>query len=165
MEVDSPRSGPGFGSQACCAGGFDCICSCSLRSRRGPRSGSRAARGSGTRPGIDRGRIRQSRWTESRTAPDRPTEATRFFTVTHPFHPWCGRRLELIDCERRWGQWRVYYLSAEQVTMYLPAAWTDVGPKDPFVEQARGRAIARVADLLELAKLTTKGVKEITPIM
>ena len=47
----------------------------------------------------------------------------------------------------------------------MPAAWTDVGPKDPFVEQARGRAIARVADLLELTKLTAKGVKEITPIM
>ena len=59
----------------------------------------------------------------------------------------------------------MYYVNAEQVTMYLPASWTDVGPKDPFVEQANGRAIARVADLLELAKLVERHVKEITPAM
>src|SRR5688500_2347999 len=109
---------------------------------------------------MNRGSARGEHWTETRTAPQRSTKATRFFTVTHPFHPWCGRRLELIDCERRWGQWRVYHLTAEGVATYLPAAWTDVGPKDPFVEQAGGRAIARVADLLELAKLTAKSVKE-----
>lgn len=71
--------------------------------------------------------------------------------------------MELVDCERRWGRWRVYYLNAEKVTTYLPASWTDVGPKDPFVEQARGRAIARVEDLLELAKMTARYVKGITP--
>jgi hypothetical protein len=47
--------------------------------------------------------------------------------------------------------------------MYLPAAWTDLGPEDPFVKQAKGRAIARVEDLLELARLTAEHVKEITP--
>ena len=43
--------------------------------------------------------------------------------------------------------------------MYLPAAWTDLGPEDPFVKQAKGRAIARVEDLLELARLTAEHVK------
>jgi hypothetical protein len=57
----------------------------------------------------------------------------------------------------------VYYLTAEGLTAYLPATWTDVGPRDPFVEQARGRAIARVEDLLELARLSASPVKEITP--
>ena len=47
--------------------------------------------------------------------------------------------------------------------MHLPAAWTDLGPKDPFVDQAKGRAIARVEDLLELARITLERVKEITP--
>jgi hypothetical protein len=98
-----------------------------------------------------------------RTAPNPTTEDKRFLTVTHPFHPWLGRRLELVDCERRWGQMRVFYLNAEKVTTYLPANWTDVGPKDPFVEQACGRAIARVEDLLELAAMTAAHVKEITP--
>ncbi|MBE7503078.1 MAG: hypothetical protein HS113_22900 [Verrucomicrobiales bacterium] len=69
----------------------------------------------------------------------------------------------MIDCQRRWGQWRVYYLTDNGVTAYLPASWTDVGPRDPFVEQAHGRAIARVEDLLELARLSTSRVKRITP--
>ena len=46
---------------------------------------------------------------------------------------------------------------------YLPAAWTDVGQKDPFVEQARGRAIARVEDLLQLAKMVADRVKQNMP--
>jgi hypothetical protein len=59
----------------------------------------------------------------------------------------------------------VYYLNAEGVIAYLPAAWTDVGPKDPFVEQARGRAIARVEDLLQLTKMVVDCVKQNTPKM
>lgn len=47
----------------------------------------------------------------------------------------------------------------------MPAAWTDFGPKDPFVEQSQGRAVARVEDLLELVKLVEKSVKTITPRM
>ena len=59
----------------------------------------------------------------------------------------------------------MYYLNAEGVIAYLPAAWTDVGPKDPFVEQARGRAIARVEDLLQLTKMVVDCVKQNTPKM
>jgi hypothetical protein len=102
-------------------------------------------------------------WRAGRTAPDSTSNAKRFVTVTHPFHPWLGRRFELLDCERRWGQWRVWYLNSEGVAAYLPAAWTDAGPKDVFVEQARGRAVARVEDLLQLAQITAGGVKEIKP--
>ena len=56
----------------------------------------------------------------------------------------------------RWGQWRVYYVTETGDTLYLPASWTDVRPLDPFVEQAHGRAIARLEDLLALAKMTGK---------
>jgi len=101
-------------------------------------------------------------WRRVRTAPHSDTQK-QFFTITHPFHPWRGRRFELIDFRRRWGQWRVYYLTKEGHTAYLPASWTDVGPKDPFVEQAQGRAIARVEDLVELTKMTRGSVKEIKP--
>lgn len=69
----------------------------------------------------------------------------------------------MIDLRRRWGQWRVYYLSDVGHTAYLPASWTDVGPRDPFVEQAQGRAIARIEDLLELTKMTGGTVKQIKP--
>ncbi len=97
-----------------------------------------------------------------RTAPN-SDRAQSHFTIVHPFHPWLGRRFELIDLRRRWGQWRVYYFSETGDTGYIPAAWTDVGAKDPFVEQAQGRAIARVEDLLELAKLIQSSVKPIKP--
>jgi hypothetical protein len=60
---------------------------------------------------------------------------------------------------------QVYYFNAEGVIAYFPAAWTDVGPKDPFVEQAGGRAIARVEDLLRLAKMVADCVKQNTPQM
>jgi hypothetical protein len=101
-------------------------------------------------------------WREARTAPD-ASQAKQFFTVTHPFHPWRGQRFELIDCRRRWDQWRVYFLTPEGDATYMPANWTDVGPIDSFVVQSQGRAIARVADLLELVKMTTGDVKEIKP--
>ena len=97
-----------------------------------------------------------------RTAPH-SNDPEEFFTVTHPFHPWRGRRLALIECRRRWGQWRVYYLNERGQLAYVPASWTDAGPKDPFVEQARGRALCRVEDLLELVKMAGGAVKEIKP--
>ena len=99
-----------------------------------------------------------------RTAPN-SDKATQYFTIIHPFHPWLGRRLELIDSRRRWGQWRVYYLTESGQTGYVPAAWTDVGGKDAFVEQAQGRAIARIEDLLALVKVIQGSVKPIKPDM
>ena len=60
----------------------------------------------------------------------------------------------MIDQRSRWGEWRVYYVTGNGDTAYLPASWTDAGCHDPFVEQAQGRAIARVEDLLALAGMT-----------
>ncbi len=93
------------------------------------------------------------------------TQPKEYFTIIHPFHPWRGRELELIECQRQWGVWRVCYLTEQGHRAYFPASWTDVGPRDPFVEQARGRAVARVGDLLELTRLIESSVKRITPTM
>lgn len=101
-------------------------------------------------------------WSSTRTAPG-DLQAERYFTVTHPFHPWRGRRLELLESRREWGQWRLYYRTKTGQRACIPAAWTDLGPQDPFVEQARGRAVARIGDLLELAKLVAESVREIKP--
>jgi hypothetical protein len=56
-------------------------------------------------------------------------------------------------------------VTAEGDTAFMPASWTDVGPKDPFVEQSQGRAMARVEDLLELVKMTSGSVNAIKPHM
>jgi len=69
----------------------------------------------------------------------------------------------MIDLRRRWGQWRVYYLTEEGCTTFMLASWTDAALKDSFVQQAQGRAIARIEDLLELTKMTQGAVKEIKP--
>lgn len=84
-------------------------------------------------------------------------------TVTHPFHPWQGKRFELVNCERRWGQWRVFFVTDDGELAYLPASWTDAGPRDPFVEQAAGRAVARWEDLLGLTAMVENRVKENRP--
>jgi hypothetical protein len=65
----------------------------------------------------------------------------------------------MIDLRSRWGQWRGYYFAAEGQLAYMPASWTDAAPKDPFVELAQGRAMARAEDLLALAKMTGKECK------
>lgn len=57
----------------------------------------------------------------------------------------------------------MYYLNERGQLAYFPASWTDAGPKDPFVEQARGRAVCRMEDLWELVKMTSGVVKEIRP--
>jgi hypothetical protein len=107
-------------------------------------------------------------WSRVRTAPDTNHEK-QFFTVTHLFHPLRDKRFELLDCKRTWGQWRVYYVTEDAQTASFPASWTDAGPKDPFVEQAQGRAIARVADLAAmvdlLQKIETRCVKENKPVV
>lgn len=86
-------------------------------------------------------------------------------TVIHPFHPLLGKRFELLNCDRRWGQWRVFYVDEEGDLAFLPASWTDAGPREPFLEQAKGRAIARCEDLQRLAQMVADLVKRNTPHM
>ena len=50
-------------------------------------------------------------------------------------------------------------MNEEGSLAYLPASWTDAGTKDPFVEQARGRAVARLEDLLKLAEMASERCK------
>src|SRR5205823_6614328 len=80
-------------------------------------------------------------------------DAEQYFRVTHPFHPWRGRRFEFVDCRRCWGQWRVFYYTEDGQSAFFPASWTDAGQADPFVVLSRGRAFARFGDLLRLVDL------------
>lgn len=52
-----------------------------------------------------------------------------------------------------WGEDRVYFHLDDGRLHSLPTAWTDVGPVDPFVTIAAGRALFRYADLLALVRL------------
>jgi hypothetical protein len=76
--------------------------------------------------------------------------------VTHPFHPLCGRELELVTYRQNWGEDRVYFHDDQGRLKSLPAAWTSIGPEDPFVVVSNGRAAFRTADLVELAALVDR---------
>jgi hypothetical protein len=97
-------------------------------------------------------RNRPGLWHGSRTALD-TQDSKRHFRVTHPFHPWHGRRFEFVDCRQCWGGWRVFCYTPEGQLAYFPAAWTDAGPVDPFVVLSAGRAVVRVEDPLRLIEL------------
>ena len=79
--------------------------------------------------------------------------AGRTFRIIHPFHPWCGRRFELVAYKNAWGEDRVFFYDEHQQLIGLTASWTDVIAMDPFVAVSAGRALFRAEDLLELACL------------
>jgi len=73
--------------------------------------------------------------------------------VTHPFHPWRGRRFELFHVRQNWGEWRVMYYDDGQRLQSLPLAWTSLAPTDPCEVVAAGRALFRMDTLLRLVAL------------
>jgi hypothetical protein len=83
--------------------------------------------------------------------------------VTHPFHPLRGRRFELVDRRRTWGEDRVYYQDERGELKRLPASWTSVAAVDLFLSISAGRAHFRVADLLELATLIARQEEMLPP--
>jgi hypothetical protein len=77
----------------------------------------------------------------------------QLFEVTHPFHPWHGRRFELFQYRHNWGEYRVWFFDEEQRLRSLPAAWTSVAPPDPFVVLSAGRAPFQLDALSRLVTL------------
>jgi isopentenyldiphosphate isomerase len=78
-----------------------------------------------------------------------------------------GREFDYVDDRERYGLQRVYYHRADGTRVYFPTKWTNLAAPDPFLELARGEAIARLSDLLGLADLVRAlregSVKENTP--
>ena len=70
--------------------------------------------------------------------------------ITHPFHPLCGRRYELICRRRHWGEDRVVYEDSNGRLCTIASAWTDIDPADEFRLVAAGKAAFRTVDLLAL---------------
>ena len=76
--------------------------------------------------------------------------------VTHPFHPLSGRQYAWVgDRYNRSG--RRLLLQIDDTTICsVPPQWTDIVAQDPEVVMGRRRAILRVADLMELARLVER---------
>ena len=80
-------------------------------------------------------------------------KSEHFVRVTHPFHPYSGKRLLCVGVRyNRYGK-RLILRVAGSKTCSVPPQWTDEVPADPEVVLGKKRAHFRVADLLELEKM------------
>jgi hypothetical protein len=67
------------------------------------------------------------RWSPHRAKPSQASDDSDFLTVTHPFHPLTGERLEILF-ERRMPAGLAYSCAGGPLgTVMLPATWTDRG--------------------------------------
>lgn len=73
--------------------------------------------------------------------------------ITHPFHPLSGRGLACVgERYNRYG--RRFLLQVDEVAVCsVPLQWTDLSVPDTEIVLGEQRALFRVADLLELARL------------
>jgi hypothetical protein len=77
----------------------------------------------------------------------------RLVRVTHPFHPLSGQELACVgERYNRYGR-RLLLRLDEVAVCSVPPQWTDLVAPDPEIVLGEGRALFRVADLLELARL------------
>ncbi len=75
------------------------------------------------------------------------------FSVTHPFHPWRGRRFVLATRKQNWGEDRVMFFDDQGRLRSLLASWTDVDERDAFSQCSGGRSWLRPDDLMRLRAL------------
>lgn len=84
--------------------------------------------------------------------PDTSRKDTKF-KITHPFHPLYNQEFDLIVCRYNWGEYLVYFHDFNQQLISVPASWTSIATKYPFVKIAAGRSLFRSEDLLCLCDL------------
>ena len=90
---------------------------------------------------------------------DLSVTSTCFVRVTHPFHPLSGQRLICVGNRyNRYGT-RLLLQVDEKTVCSVPRQWTDVVPLDPEVVMGGQRALFRVTDLIELARLVARLVR------
>ncbi|HEY6850539.1 MAG TPA: DUF5372 family protein [Terracidiphilus sp.] len=83
--------------------------------------------------------------------------------MTHPFHPLSGRQLACVgDRYNRFGM--TLLLEVDDGTICaVPPQWTDVVAPDPEIVLGGQRALFRVTDLVELARLVDRLSKRDSP--
>ena len=76
-----------------------------------------------------------------------------FVSVTHPFHPYAGRRgVFVVARYNRYGK-RLLVRFDDGVVCSVPEQWTDLCAPDPEVMLAAERSVMRVVDFIALADL------------
>ena len=78
---------------------------------------------------------------------------TRLVRITHPFHPLSGKQLACVgERYNRYGR-RLLLRGDDATVCSVPPQWTDLVAPDPEIVIGLYRALFRLADLLELARL------------
>jgi uncharacterized protein DUF5372 len=73
--------------------------------------------------------------------------------VTHPFHPLSGKQFACVgERYNRYGKRLLLQVDDARICS-VPPQWTDFVVPDPEIVMGGYRALFRVADLLELARL------------
>jgi hypothetical protein len=80
--------------------------------------------------------------------------------ITHPFHPLGGRRLLCVGERYNRSGKRLLLQADDGAVCSVPPQWTDAVTPDPEIVMGQGRALLRVADLLELADLVSRLCQE-----
>jgi len=76
--------------------------------------------------------------------------------VTHPFHPFSAQQFTCLgERYNRYGR-RLLLQIDDQTVCSVPPQWTDLVAQDPEIVMGKQRALFRVADLVELARLVER---------
>lgn len=73
--------------------------------------------------------------------------------ITHPFHPLSGMELSCVGERYNRAGKRLLLLVDDANICSVPPQWTDLVTPDPETVIGEHRALFRMADLLELARL------------
>jgi hypothetical protein len=88
---------------------------------------------------------------------------THLVRVTHPFHPQSGRLLLCVgERYNRYGK-RLLLQVDEQTICSVPPQWTDLVGADPEVVLGGGRALFRLANLMQLERLVARLARGAAP--
>jgi len=76
--------------------------------------------------------------------------------VTHPFHPLFAQQLRCVGRRHNRHGERLLLQADDAAVWSVPPQWTDLASPDPEVVMSNGRALLRVADLMELIDLVDR---------
>jgi len=85
-----------------------------------------------------------------------PVASAQDVFVTHPFHPFSGRPGVCVGERYNRAGRRLLLRFDDGAICSVPPQWTDVVVPDPEIVMGQGRALFRVTDLTELARLVTR---------
>ncbi len=87
---------------------------------------------------------------------DIPAASARLVRITHPFHPFSGQQFACVgERYNRYGKRLLLQVDDRTVCSVAPQ-WTDLVAPDPEIVMGEGRALLRIADFMELARLVAR---------